>query len=175
MSAQVSLEVFTKSSFRGNKIQNISIFKALFWKQKRRSVTKKTEMSFMNLVLLFFIQPHIFWKWMHTKSECTLLCLCFRQRSATKEISVSPINLECSCLVQVHLFWKWVCIFQWKLPPKAPLEFKNVENLDLEGFFLKQKGSGETKRKQVSIIKLKCWCFFQILVFWKWEHTIHWK
>ena len=45
VSANVQLKVATKGSFTGKKIQKFSIFEAFLLKQKRRSATKKIEVS----------------------------------------------------------------------------------------------------------------------------------
>ena len=39
-----------------------ALFKVTFLKQKQKSMTKKTEVSLISLVLLYLAQPHVFWK-----------------------------------------------------------------------------------------------------------------
>ena len=62
LSAHVSLKEASNVSFRGRKIQKFSILNAFLLKQKRRSAIKKFEVFLINLVLLYLVQLHIFWK-----------------------------------------------------------------------------------------------------------------
>ena len=87
--------LFTESSHQRfqSGLQKCSILKTTILKQKQGSTTKKSEVSLINLALLYLVQP--------PGSRCT----CFiesnhssyflkqKRRSATKKIEVSLINL----------------------------------------------------------------------------------
>ena len=60
--APASLKAGTKASLRGKTNSENFDFQATVLKQKRRSKTKKTDMSATNLASLYLVQLHIFWK-----------------------------------------------------------------------------------------------------------------
>ena len=60
--APASLKAGTKASLRGKTNSENFDFQATFLKRKRRSKTKKTDMSATNLASLYLVQLHIFWK-----------------------------------------------------------------------------------------------------------------
>ena len=62
VSPHVSLEVATKGFFRGKRIWKVSIFKAFLLKQIRRSAAEKIGLSLINLVWIYLVQVHTFWK-----------------------------------------------------------------------------------------------------------------
>ena len=61
VSAHALLKVATKGSFRRKKCENLA-FLDYFCETKRRSPTKKTEVSVRDLASLYLAQLHIFWK-----------------------------------------------------------------------------------------------------------------
>ena len=63
--ARVSLKVTAKKFFRGKRVRKFSLFKAIILKQKFKSATEKNGVPLINLALLYLVQLHIFWKWVH--------------------------------------------------------------------------------------------------------------
>lgn len=65
VSAHVSLKSATKSSFRFKEILKFSIIKSIFLNSKWSSATRKIGVSFSNFASLYYVQLHIFWKYVH--------------------------------------------------------------------------------------------------------------
>ena len=62
LGARFPSNVATKAFFEGKKIQTLAI---VFLEQKRRSATKKNDVSAKDLASLYLVQLHIFWKEVH--------------------------------------------------------------------------------------------------------------